>query len=291
MTLEEELEQQFASAEEQSNGSGNTEIVEQHEETTAEVDEWLDAPKSYKKEYQETFKDLPQDWRKYLIDREKQAEKGFSDFGNKLNAYKYIDEAFNSRQERLKAMGINSAREYNDYLYQIDDALTNNKEATIKLLADAYEVDLSGQEDNSANSKIEQQILQLQQAFNLQQQYINEQKDYAAQTAVKEFMSAKTEDGSLKHPYFEDVKAEMKALLANGLSTDLSDAYNKAIYMNESVREKIIADKARASLQAKANEAEKAKLAGFQPKSKAIPPEREMSLEEELGYNFDKHNL
>lgn len=291
MTLEEELEQQFASANQQSNGSENTEIVEQPEETTAEVDEWLDAPKSYKKEYQETFKELPQDWRKYLIDREKQAEKGFSDFGNKLNAYKYIDDAYNSRQQRLREMGINSAKEYNDYLYQIDDALTNDKEATIRLLANAYGVDLGAEDKTSADSRIEQQLFQLQQAFNLQQQYINEQKDHAAQTAVRDFMSAKAEDGSLKHPYFEDVKAEMKALLMNGLSTDLSDAYNKAIYMNEGVREKIIADKARARLQAKANEAEKAKLAGFQPKSKATPPEREMSLEEELGYNFDKFNL
>lgn len=291
MTLEEELEQKFASAEEQSNSSENSiEIEEQPQATTADVDEWLDAPKSYTKEHQETFKDLPQNWRKYLIDREKQVERGFSDFGNKVNGYKYIDDAFNSRQERLKSMGLNSAKEYNSFLYQIDDALNNDAAATIRLLADSYGVNL-GATEQEPDSAFKQQLYQMQKALNEQQQYIEQQKAFTAQNTIREFVEAKTDDGQPKHPYFEDVKSDMQALLKNGMANDLVEAYNKAIYLNESVREKIMAGQAKAELQAKANEAQKAKLASFQPKSKATPVEKELTLEEELARNFDKYNL
>ena len=291
MTLEEELEQQFTSAEMQSESSTNSmDIEEQPEATNAEVDEWLDAPKSYKKEYQESFKELPQNWRKHLIAREKEIERGFSDFGNKVNGYKYIEEAFNSRQERLKAMGLNNHREYNDYLYQIDDAMQANPLATIKLLADAYGVEF-GATEQAADSQLRLQLNQMQQTLNAQQQYIQEQKDYSIQNAIREFVEAKADDGSLKHPYYEDVKLDMGALLKGGLAQDLSEAYNKAIYMNESVREKVIAGQAKAELQAKANEAQKAKLAGFQPKSKVTLPEKALTIEEELERNFDKYNL
>lgn len=290
MTLEEELEQQFTSAETQSESSENSiDVEEQPQETTAEVDEWLDAPKSYKKEYQDAFKDLPQNWRKHLITREKEIERGFSDFGNKINGYKYIDDAFNSRQERLKEMGLNSPKEYNNYLYQIDDALSNDAEATIKLLADSYGVNF-GATQESADSQIKQQLFQMQQSLNEQRQYIEQQKAYTAQNAIREFVEAKADDGQLKHPYFEDVRSDMQALLKGGMAKDLAEAYNKAIYLNESVREKLMASQAKAELQAKASEAEKAKLAGFQPKSKATPVERELSLEEELAQNFDKYN-
>lgn len=291
MTLEEELEQKFTSAEQQSESSATgMDIEEQPQETTAEVDEWLNAPKSYKKEYQEAFKDLPQNWRKHLITREKEIERGFSDFGNKVNGYKYIEDAFNSRQERLKAMGLNNHREYNDYLYQIDDAMQADPLATIKLLADAYGVNV-GATEQAADSQLRLQLNQMQQTLNAQQQYIQEQKDYTIQNAIREFVEAKADDGGLKHPYYEDVKLDMGALLKGGLAKDLSEAYNKAIYMNENVREKVIAGQAKAELQAKANEAQKAKLAGFQPKSKITPPEKELSLDEMLERNFDKYNL
>ena len=289
MTLDEELEQQFASAEQQSNGSENSiDVEEQPETTTAEVDEWLDAPKSYKKEYQESFKDLPQNWRKHLITREKEIERGFSDFGNRLNAFKYIDDDYNGRQEALKSFGLHSPKETHNFFYRLVDGLNTDPRATIGVLADTFGVDFNANEQGSDDS-IRQQLFQMQQSLNAQQQYIEQQKALTAQNDIRAFIEAKGDDGQAKHPYFEDVRADMQALLKGGLASNLDEAYSKAIYMNESVREKIIAGQAKADLQAKANEAQKAKLAGFQPKSKATPVERELTLEEELERNFAKH--
>ena len=79
--LRDELEQGFSSVETQSETQTISDNVEEQpvSQEPAVIDEWMDAPKSYTKEYQDTFKTLSPDWRKYLIEREKQVERGFSE--------------------------------------------------------------------------------------------------------------------------------------------------------------------------------------------------------------------
>lgn len=104
------LQDLAASAEMQSRPENENNMTdgEQSSENASSVDEYLDAPKSYKKEYAEKFKTLAPEWRKYLTEREKETERGFSDFGNKLNGYKWVDSVFQPRSERLSKSGISS---------------------------------------------------------------------------------------------------------------------------------------------------------------------------------------
>jgi hypothetical protein len=277
--LRDELEQQFTSADTQST-TANNDVEEHQEETVANVDEWLDAPKSYTKEYQGTFKDLPQDWRKYLIEREKQVEKGFSDFGNRVNSYKVYDDAFNSRQDRLKQAGINSAKDYFNLLTRIDDGLATDPNATIQALSEAYGI------SQQPTSDLEQRLRSIQQTVEAQQQYFAQQQKQAVEKSVADFASAKDEAGNPKHAYFDEVRADMAQLIQTGVAKDLEDAYNKCIWSNEAVRNKLIAEQSKANLQNKLNEAERAKKAGFNPQSKTTAPERELSLREELERQF-----
>lgn len=289
MTLNDEIREQFTSAEMQSDVQNSADVVEQPIEAVANVDEWLNAPKSYTKEYQENFKDLPQNWRKYLIDREKQVERGFSDLGNKANAYKYIDDAFNSRQERLSKIGINGSKDYFGFLTGIDDALNQDPTATIQALADAYNIPFGATQDSSSEL-LQKQIRELQLSINQQQEYIKEQQSQKASQAINDFVSAKLDNGQPKHPYFEDVRQDMVSLIKSGLCDNLDDAYNRAIWTNETVRNKLIAEQSKLEMENKVAEAEKAKTAGFNPKSKTTPVERELSLREELERNFNKYN-
>ena len=96
--LREELEQNFASAETQSEIASNVKEEQPQVQEPAVIDEWMDAPKSYTKEYQDKFKELSPEWRKHLIEREKQVERGFSDLGNKVNAFNWVNDAYDSRQ-------------------------------------------------------------------------------------------------------------------------------------------------------------------------------------------------
>ena len=284
--LRDELEQGFSSAEEQSETQTTGNAVE--EQTTSQepavTDEWMDAPKAYKQEFHETFKGLSPEFRKYLHEREKQTEKGFSELGNKLSAYKWADDAFSTRQERLGQMGFTKAQEYVEHLTAIDDALAKDPVSTLRALSEAYGVNFN--DNNQISNSLQRQITEMQQSIAAQQAFIKEQQTRTANQAFDDFINAKDDAGVLKHQYWEDVRQDMVPLLKNGMCKTLEEAYEHAIWANKGVREKMIAAQAKAELDSKVVAAGKAKEAGFSPKSKQTAPERELSLREELEAAF-----
>lgn len=288
--LREELEKNFASAETQSEETNGNVIEEQTQpQEPSVIDEWMDAPKSYTKEYQEAFKTLSPEWRKYLTEREKQVERGFSDLGNKANAYNWVNDAYNTRQARLAQNGITKAQDYFNLLAQIDDALAKDPTGTIQMLADSYGVKFG--DNNASIDSLRGQVQNMQQLLNNQQAYLVEQQKHQANQALDDFIKAKDESGNLKHPYFEDVRQDMIKLIESGLSNSFEDAYGRAIWTNEAVRNKLIAEKSKAQLNNKIAEADKAKVVSFTPSSKSEPEARPLSLREELEAQFDKVGL
>ena len=285
--LRDELESGFSSAEEQSETqtiSGNDVEEQPVSQETAVMDEWMDAPKSYTKDYQESFKTLSPDWRKYLIEREKQVERGFSEKNNRLDAYRWADDVFNSRKERMDKLGLTKAQDYINHLASIDDALDANPAEAIKAIADAYGVNFG--ETNNSLAEMQRQIALMQQSIQAQQGFIQNQQNQAVQNEFEAFTTAKDDAGNLKHPYFEDVRADMAAILKAGGAKNLAEAYNRAIWTNEAVRQKLIEASVQEKLNSKVLEAGKAKEAGFNPKSKAQGEVRELSLREELESKF-----
>ena len=285
--LREELEQGFSSADKQSETQVTTGNAVEEQTTSQEpavTDEWMDAPKAYKQEYQESFKTLSPEWRKYLIDREKQVERGFSEQGNKLSSYKWADDVFSTRQERLGQMGFTKAQEYIEHLTAIDDALAKDPVGTLRALSEAYGVDVNNN-DQISNS-FAKRIAEMEQSLANQQAYIRQQQTQTANQAFEDFTNAKDDAGNLKHPHWEEVRSDMANLIQKGICTTLEDAYERAIWSNKDVREKMIAAQAKAELESKVAAADKAKEVAFSPKSKQTAPERDLSLREELEAAF-----
>jgi hypothetical protein len=284
--LRDELEQGFSSVETQSETQTISDNVEEQpvSQEPAVIDEWMDAPKSYTKEYQDTFKTLSPDWRKYLIEREKQVERGFSEKNNRIESYKWADNAFNSRQERMAKLGFNKAQDYIEHMTAIDDALELNPAETIKALANAYGVNFG--ETTNSNTEVQRQIATMQQEMQSYRDFIKNQQQQQANNEFNAFINAKDEAGNPKHPYFEDVKADMSNLLAQGRARNFEEAYNAAIWANEAVRQKLIEESVKQQLNSKVEAAKVAKDAGFSPKSKAQEEVRELSLREELENKF-----
>lgn len=227
-------------------------------------DPYLNAPASYKKEYGETFRSLSPEWRKYLHERESETEKGFSKLNNQLSGYKWIDEAYNARKERL---GELPARRYFEQLASIDDQLASNPAETLQALAEYYNVDFN-QNPNDAQQPWQNEIKQLRQGYASLQSMLQEQQAARASQIVSDFAAAKDENGGLLHPHFEQVRENMHRLLTSGAAESMEDAYEKAIWLAPEIREKHLAAKAEADLKTKAAEAEKAKAASFAPKGK-----------------------
>ena len=286
--LRDELEQGFTSAEEQSETQTISDNVEEQpvSQEPAVIDEWMDAPKSYTKEYQDTFKTLSPEWRKYLIEREKQVERGFSEKNNRIDAYKWADNAFNSRQERMAKLGFSKAQDYIEHMTAIDDALELNPAETIKALANAYGVNFG--ETTNSDTEVQRQIASMQQEMQSYKTFIQNQQQMQANNEFNAFINAKDDAGNPKHPYFEDVRTDMQEILRQGGARNFEEAYTKAIWNNEAVRQKLIEESVKKQLNSKVEAAKVAKDAGFTPKSKAQEEVRELSLREELEAQFNK---
>lgn len=283
--LRDEIEQAYASAQKQSQEPENkvdvSEDTAKQEPAQAPVEEVITAPNSYKQEYKDSFSSLPHDWQKYLATREKEMEQGLS---RARNEYNWVNNIYNPRKDALTAQGYNNAQEYFETLVGIADALEKNPAATISQLQSIYG------SNNDNPSQIEQQINSLAQSQQEMKNYITAVQNERIVNEWNSFVNAKDEAGNPKHPYLEDVKDEMKALFNAGLAKNYDDAYNRAIWQVESVRNKMLAEKNKADLAQKASEAQKVKAAAFNPSSKADGEVKELDLREEIARNFDKFN-
>lgn len=284
--LRDELEKNFASAIEQSEENSTVDNEESNMlcgPQALEDNETIAAPKSYTKQFQENFKQLSPEWQEYLCEREKQTEKGFSEMGNKLNAYKWAEKLFDDRQDRLKAAGFEKPKEYIEQLVAIDDALCQNPSVILEKLAQIYGVYNVNQQNAFGNL----QAKLWRELKNAQNDMQNRQFE-AAVFDVRRFESALDDDGNLKHPFYQCVKDEMKYALKSGSANDLEEAYAKAVWAKPETRDKMIENRIKAILAEKMKAAEIAKDASVLATSKAKETPKELSLREELEAQFRK---
>ncbi len=284
--LRDELEKNFASANLQSDET----VVEQKDSIDQNLDlndnqDFISAPKSYTKEFQENFKNLSPEWQKYLCQREKQTEKGFSEMGNKLNAYKWSDKVFEDRKQRLNHLGLQKAQDYIERLVSIDDALEKNPRQTLELLNKIYGVQENDNNNKASDETTQRQILdQIAKA----QENLKKQQSEAALFDFNHFVHATDDDGNPKYPFYQDVKEQMAEVLQKNQAKTLKEAYDKAIWLNDKVRQKMIENTVNAVLNQKFNLSQNAKEASFWPKSKFETKPKEMTLREELEAQFRK---
>ncbi len=282
--IRDELEKNFASAALQSDvQSGLTEDSMQDLKDIKQNPDLCAAPKSYTKEFQESFKSLSPQWQQYLATREKQTEKGFSELGNKLNTYKWAEKLFADRKERLAALGFDKLEDYIEKLVAVDDALCQNPKETFVKLADAYGI----QNDNKQNASHDLQGLFLEYLQTIQKGF-DQQRQNAASFDLERFENAKNEKGEPIHPFFQQVKREMQTALKSGSANNLEQAYTQAIWAKPETRDKMIKDTINHILDEKFVAAQIAHQASFLPNSKTEEKPREMTLREELEAQFRK---
>lgn len=273
--IKQQLEEAWSSADTQSTEPQDVATSENNNTAPAEPVEIINAPNSYTKEAKDWFNTLPHENQKYLAEREKQFEQGLS---RARNQYAWVDKAYNDRKDNLVKQGFNSAQEYYDTLVSIADSLEKDPNGTIAQLQSIYGIG----NDNA----LQRQLSELQQRVTEQQNYLKQQENKRAMSEYEAFVNAKDENGNPKHGYLEDVKADMVTLLNSGLAKTLEDAYNQAIWRVETVRNKIIEEKAKSNVAQATATAQKAKTAAFEPSAKADATPKKRGLREELEHNF-----
>ncbi len=120
-----------------------------------------------------------------------------------------------------------------------------------------------------ADPVLAQKVDGIEKFITQQQQIDQARRDQAAKSTIETFANEKNADGSPKHPFFSELESDITALAqfetSQGRPLDLSTLYNRAVWLNDSTRERQLssqrqADEKRAADERKAK-AEAAKKA------------------------------
>ena len=141
-----------------------------------------------------------------------------------------------------------------DILMQTEQGLRHGtpqqKRAMISKLMHDYGVQFEAPAEGAV--ELDPQVAQLTQTVQQMQagqaqaaQQEQQRSEAQMRAAVQTFAEAKTEAGTLAHPYFAEVEDDMARLaqagLVAGAKPELDDLYGKAIWANPDVREKLLA--------------------------------------------------
>ncbi len=196
---------------------------------------------------------------------------------------------------RLQAEGVTPAQAV-QRLLSAQAHLERDPITALNWLARSYGVNLSQlTQQQQPGQEQTQQPLTDPRVETLQQRI--DRLETEAQTRAKQ--EAETFEQTLKsdvdkfraspeHPYFDDVKTDMAGLLSAGTAEDLKDAYEKAVWVNPTVRAKVLDDQRKAEATKAAEAAAKARQAGSlnvrSTPANAAPPK---SIDETLAAAWD----
>jgi len=245
----------------------------------------IEAPAGYAPEFAEDFKNLTPKWQEYLGKREKETAGRLEEFANKIAGYKWLDDIYANSKERLDNEGVASARDWLSGLAYIDEKMGSNPLETLLCLAKFYGIDLnSGKSCGPADrsGEILSRISQIERKYGELIAVLAERNAADFENRLKMFGMQTDVYGKPLHPYFFELLPQIRKLLSGGIGGDIEEAYNKALWMNAEIREKLVSQQ----INLRAAEAQRAKKAAFAPKGKTKAPERELTLREELEKNM-----
>lgn len=252
--------------------------------------------KSWKKEAQAELSKLPENVQKHIIEREDQFHKGLEMYKESANQFKTIDKAIAPYKEYLSQLGVPPEVAFPNLLKTERTLRIGNPQEKVEMfqkLAHDYGIDLRALAEvpydaNLAQLKAQKEWLESQ--LQASQDFRQSHEDTQIQATIDDF--------GAQHPFFDEVRLTMADLLDKGLATDLSDAYAKAIRLDETVFAKAQAQQqanSKAAQLSKANQAaQAAKQSAVQVKGSPVGVKNQAapkSTEDAVRMAFLAHGL
>ena len=254
----------------------DTDTPESHGEPAPDA---LAAPTTWPNEHREAFESLPEDQQNFMLQRERERDtlitRKTQELAEQRREVEGVAGVLAPYKEQMRAHGISEA-EYISRLMSYDNALRQNPQAAIGQLAQHYGINLSN--DSGADwvdeTPPDPQFQQLQQQLNttnaelksLKQGQIN-REHHQLVGQVEGFATETDSKGNLKHPHFEAVRERMGRLVNAGETTDLQEAYEKAVRMDDDLFKQTL----QAERKAVATQEESRRKAAVDKAKKAAP--------------------
>ena len=224
-------------------------VVETAETTTSAPDNWSDGDKA-------TFSALSEMGEQgkaaqdFLLTRHKSMEGDYTrksqENADAMRGYEPLQKAFEPYQAALQAQGMTPADKVGQWA-QIEQNLNQNPTQTLQWLAQQHGVDLNTMEVEQSGVELtglRNELSELRNSITQREQADQQTRLNTVESQIQEFKDLQTEAGEPAHPYFEEVMDEIVALAGAerqaGREPELSALYDKAVWMNPTVRDKVM---------------------------------------------------
>jgi hypothetical protein len=264
----------------------------------AEEPVWKRPPLSWKKDYHEVWQQADPRLQEYAYQREEQMRRGVEPLLQAKQFADAINEAITPYVSTLNGLGLKpeqaiAALMKADHTLRTSDPQT--RQQYFLQLANEYGINLGGVQQGQPAQSVDPTIFALKNELaNVRGEVMTwKQQQEAAEQAV---LMNEIDTFAQKAEYFEDARPEMIKLLQSGVAETLEDAYDRAVYGNRELRERLLSAqqaKQSANLAVEKNRAAKAARAaavsvrGSTPGTNTAPKAatRRALLEEMLSEN------
>ena len=229
----------------------------------AEEPVWKRPPLSWKKDYHEVWQKADPRLQEYAFQREEQMRRGVEPL---LQAKQFADsmqEVISPYMTTLNGLGMKPEQAISALLKADHTLRTSDPQTRLNYfmqLAGEYGVNLQGMPQGQQQA-VDPTIFALKNELASVRGEVTtwKQQQEAAEQAV---LSNEIEGFAQKAEYFEEARPEMIKLLQSGVAETLEDAYDRAIYGNRDLRERVLsAQQAKQNVQIAAEKNRAAKAA------------------------------
>jgi len=229
----------------------------------AEEPVWKRPPLSWKKDYHEVWQKADPRLQEYAFQREEQMRRGVEPL---LQAKQFADsmqEVISPYMTTLNGLGMKPEQAISALLKADHTLRTSDPQTRLNYfmqLAGEYGVNLQGMPQGQQQA-VDPTIFALKNELaNVRGEVTTwKQQQEAAEQAV---LANEIEGFAQKAEYFEEARPEMIKLLQSGVAETLEDAYDRAIYGNRDLRERVLsAQQAKQNVQIAAEKNRAAKAA------------------------------
>lgn len=214
-------------------------------ETEQDSSEQLEPLEQWNDESKELFATLGNEAQKFLLDKHKEIEGGFTskfqELAEERKRFESINEVLSPYEAVLKQQGQPLAPVLAQALNLLS-SVTKDPAAAVKQAIQAYrltpeQLGFGGEEDltDPTVKAQNERIANLEYRLTQQSQGVENKEQQAGQSELDAFSKATNEDGSLKNPHFEAVRLHMAPLVDSGKTLD--EAYKEAVYIVPEYRE------------------------------------------------------
>ncbi len=244
----------------------------------------VEAPKHWKIQDREEFLAAPPKTQQWILRREQERERDYTQRVQALQPHAKLAETAGKWAGYLQQIGADGPTAFNALLTaeaRLRMGTPAEKQAALQKLAKDYGIPLEQAAQPVEQQYVDPQVQSLQQVVARQNQTLAQltQQQQMAQRAAQErmqqsivnqissFADERDANGNPVHPFFEDVADDMAILVqaerAAGRSPDLKTLYDKAVWSNQALRQRILDEQREAAVE-RAKQAAQTRVANAQ---------------------------